>query len=342
MTLCVILLCLTIPVYAMEIEPPEVPEAGEKYMPENTESFADGLMFIFRSALSQLLPEISESAALCFYVFSVTVLVCVVDLFPGANQTATHLVSALLLGVILLKPSNALIALGSKTVTEMTEYSKLLFPVLTGVLAAQGAATASAALYAGSTFFSTVLSTMVSKLVLPMLYGYFSLCIAGAAIGDSMLDDLKKFVKWLVTWGLKIILYVFTAYIGITGVVTGTADASAVKFAKLTISGMVPVVGSIIADASETILVSAGIMKNAVGTYGILAILSVMIGPLLKIGIQTLLLKVTAYICAVFSSKKEGMLLKDISDGLGMILAMTGTVCLLLLISSVCFMKGVS
>ena len=156
------------------------------------------------------------------------------------------------------------------------------------------------------------------------------------------MNDLKNFAKWLITWILKIILYIFIAYIGITGVVSGTADASAVKFAKLTISGMVPVVGSIISDASETILVSAGVLKNTAGIYGILAIIAVFIGPLLKIGAQYLILKMTAYLCSVFSSKKESELLKDFSAGLGMIVAMAGTVCLLLLISVVCFMKGLS
>ena len=339
---CCLIFFLTVPVQAMQIEPPEVPEAGEKYMPEDTESFADGLWFVVRSAMEQFLPEITDAASSCLGIFAVMILLSIVDVFPGANQTVIHLAATVLLGVILLQPSNALIKLGSDTVIQMTEYCKLLLPVLTGALAAQGGVTASTGLYAGAAFFSSVLSVLVTNMILPMLYSYLCLCLASAAIGESLIKDLKEFVKWLITWGLKIILYVFTAYIGITGVVSGTADASAVKIAKLTISGMVPIVGSIISDASETILVSAGIMKNAAGVYGILAILAILVGPLLKIGAQYLLLKLTAYICAVFSRKQESELLKDFSGGLGMVLAMTGTVCLLLLISIVCFMKGVS
>lgn len=336
------LFCLIVPVQAMEIEPPEVPKSGEKYMPEDTESFAEGLWFVIKTALEELLPEITDAAGSCLSIFSVMILLSIVDVFPGANKNAVHLVSTILIGVILLQPSDTLIRLGTDTVVEMTEYSKLLFPVLTGALAAQGGTTASAALYAGTAFFSSVLSVLVTKLILPLLYGYLCLCVASAAIGDQLLTDLKNFAKWLISWGLKIILYAFTAYIAVTGVVSGTADASAVKIAKLTISGMVPIVGNIISDASETILVSAGIMKNAAGIYGILALIATLIGPLLKIGVQYLLLKITAYLCAVFSSKQESELLKDFGAGLGMVLAMTGTVCLLLLISVVCFMKGVS
>ena len=119
-------------------------------------------------------------------------------------------------------------------------------------------------------------------------------------------------------------------------------DASAVKAVKLTISGMVPLVGGIISDASETILISAGLLKNATGIYGLLAILAIFVGPFLKIGTQYVLLKLTAALCSIFSVKRESDLLNDFSGGMGMLLAMAGTVCLFLLISVVCFMRGVT
>ena len=142
--------------------------------------------------------------------------------------------------------------------------------------------------------------------------------------------------------GLKIILYVFTGYIGITGVVSGSADASMIKATKLTISGSVPVVGSILSDASETILISAGIMKNAAGVYGVLAIAALWIGPFLKIVMQYLLLKTTAAVCGVFGTKRTVSLIQDFSSAMGFVLAMISTISLLLTIAVVCFMKGVA
>ena len=113
------------------------------------------------------------------------------------------------------------------------------------------------------------------------------------------------------------------------------------KAAKITISGMVPVVGGILSDASEAVLVGAGVVKSGVGVYGLLAVISVVTVPFLKIGIQYLLLKVTAATVSIFSSKQTTELISDFSTALGMLLAATGTICLMLLISTVCFMKGV-
>ena len=128
----------------------------------------------------------------------------------------------------------------------------------------------------------------------------------------------------------------------ITGVISGTVDASALKATKLTITGMVPVVGGILSDASETILVSAGVMKSAAGVYGIFAILAVCVRPFVEIGALYLLLKLTGAVSSVFADKSATELIQSFSTGMGFVLAMTGTVCVLLLVSIVCFMKGMS
>ena len=82
-------------------------------------------------------------------------------------------------------------------------------------------------------------------------------------------------------------------------------------------------------------------MKNAAGLYGIFALLAIFLNPFLKIGIHYILLKATAAICGVYGAKSAIDLIDDFSATMGLLLAMTGSVCLLLLISTVCFMKGV-
>ena len=175
---------------------------------------------------------------------------------------------------------------------------------------------------------------------MPALYIYLCLSVAGCATENETVKTAQGFVKWLITWSLKWVLYIFTGYISITGVVSGTVDASALKAAKITLTGVVPVVGNILSDATETILISAGVMKNAAGVYGIFAILALCVSPFVKIGVQYILLKLTGAACSVFGYKPAGSLIKDFSAAMGLVLAMTGTVCVLLLVSLVCYMRG--
>ena len=124
--------------------------------------------------------------------------------------------------------------------------------------------------------------------------------------------------------------------------VSGTTDAAALKVAKMTISGTVPVVGGILSDASEAVLVGAATVKNAAGIYGMFAVLAITLAPFVKIGTHYLLLKGTAALCQAFADKKCGELISDFSAVLGFLLAMTGAGCLILIISTTCFLKGVS
>lgn len=332
---------LIIPVSAMEFTAPSAPESAKPYMPENQETFAQGLWYILKTAISKLRPELTNASNNCFCVIAAVLLMSVLNSFSKYSETCIRLVGAVVIGILLLDPFHSLIQLSTNTVNELTDYGKLLLPVMTAAMAAHGGISASAALYTGTVFFNALLATVISKFIIPALYIYLCLSIANCAIEQDMLKKSCDFVKWITTWCLKTVLYVFTGYISITGVISGAVDASTLKAAKMTISGVVPVVGKILSDATETILVSAEVMKSAAGVYGVLAIISICISPFLQVGAQYLLLKLSGAVCNMFGYKPAVTLLGDFTTGMGFILAMTGSVCMLLLISLVCFLRGI-
>ena len=140
---------------------------------------------------------------------------------------------------------------------------------------------------------------------------------------------------------MKLVLSLFTGYMAITGVISGTADAAAVKVTKMAISGAVPVVGGMLSNATETVLASAAAVRSTAGVLGLLAILAITAAPFLKLGAQYLLLKLTAALCGVVGSENHTALTENFAQAMGLLLATTGTCCLIQLISTVCFMKGV-
>lgn len=341
--LVVLIVCmLPFPVLAADPSVPTVPPAGEKYMPENTESFGDGLWEILTDAVSALQPAITDAAACCAKLIAAALLLATVSQFRGSYQKTLSLTGALTVSALLLTDTSAMTALAADTVTQISDYGKMLIPVMTGAMAASGGGGTAVSLYTGTVIFDGVLSSCISRLLLPLVRIYLVLAVANSAIGEGILVKLRDLAKWLMTWILKIVLYVFTGYMGITKVVSGSADASVLKATKLTISGMVPVVGGILADASDTVLASAGIAKSTAGVYGLLAVAAVAVEPFLRIGVQYLMLKMTAAVCAVFAPKETAGLIQNFSTAMGLLLAMTGSVCLMLLISIVCFMKGVA
>lgn len=337
----ILLLSLSIPVSAA-IVAPEVPQDGQTVFPESQENFGNSLWQMLRRTLQQGQPAVASSAKLCLSVIGTTLVLSLLRSVEGKSKAVLELAGVICVSAIMLGSANSMIEQGTDTVWQISQYGKLLLPVMTAALAAQGGSVSAASLYGASALFDTLLCSLISTVLVPMVYIYLILAILNALTEDGILKKLKDLCKWAMSWFFKVILYTFTGYITITGVIGGTADQTAIKATKLTISGMVPVVGGILSDASETILVSAGVVKNSAGVYGMLAILAVTLLPFFTIGVHYLLLKLTAAICGVFAPNAVSALLEDFSGAMGLSLAMVGSVCMIQLISVVCFLKGMS
>ncbi len=335
-----LILAMAVPVSATDIAAPPLPEEAEELLSEGTNGFSQQLWEMVKTAVKKTQPQVAKSMKLCLSLLATGLLLSVLQSYQGSSKSAVELSGVIGVSCLMLGSTGSMISLGIETIENISHYGRLLLPVMTAALAAQGGITSSGALYAGTALFDSLLCSVVTSLLIPMAYVYLVLSIVNAATADDLIKKLRGFVKWALVWVLKCLLYVFTGYITLTGVITGTADQTAVKAAKLTISGMVPVVGGILSDASETILVSAALAKNTVGISGMLVILSLTILPFFTIGIHYLLLKVTAAISGAFSPKSVSTLMEDFTVVMGLVLAMTGAVCLLQLISAVCFLRG--
>lgn len=321
---------------------PSPPEGVESILPTEQTGLGDALLSMLQSALEAISPDITQAIAVCITLCAAMLIVSMLQTLHTKIKALAALVTALTISAILFSGTNALISQAAQTVSRLSDYGKLLIPVMTTALAAQGGISSSATIYTTTAVFDALLTALISKLLIPMVYIFLALSIANSAIGEDILKKLRDFMKWLISWSLKTILYIFTGYVTITGVVSGVTDMTAMKATKLTISGMVPVVGGILSDASEAVLVGAGAIKSTVGVGGMIVIFAIVIGPFLRIGVHYLLLKFTSAITAVFSDAKSSELIQDFSTAMGFLLAMTGTVCVMFLISVVCMMRGMN
>ena len=334
-------LSLSVPASASEIQAPEVPESAMDIMPENTDSFGNALVELLRKGILLIQPELDGALRTCSGILICALLYSILPILSEKLTEPMAMAWSVALGTVMLQRTGTMIGYAADALRQICDYGKLLCPVLTTALAAQGGITASAALYTGTIAFITLLSTLVSRLLIPLVYIFLLFSVAGSAIGEGFFRNLADGVKHLLTWLLKTLLIVFTTYMSVTGVVSGTTDAAALKTAKVTLSSVVPVVGGILSDASESVLVSMGILKNAAGIYGILAVLALFMGPFVKVGVQYLLLKGSAALCSLFGDKRISSLIGDFSTAMGLLVAMVAAGCVLILISTVCYLKGI-
>ena len=237
-----VLSLFAMPVQASELTAPRVPDSGEELMPE-TESFTQGLMDLLEKGLQTIHPDLYQAMGAMAALVASALIVGMVSCISGETAELAELAGAVCICAAMFLSMNSMIRLGAQTVTDISEYGKLLLPVLAAALAAQGGIAASGALYAGTAAFNTLLSGMISKVLIPMVYLFLGFSAALAMTGEGSLKQMRDLTKTFLSWCLKTILTVFTTYMAITGVVSGTTDAAALKATKVTISSFVPVVG---------------------------------------------------------------------------------------------------
>ena len=235
----------------------------------------------------------------------------------------------------------AMIGLGRDTVGKIELFSESLLPVMAVLTAATGGVT-SAALRQGATVFcSQILIGIIDGFLIPMVYAYVAVNCVCAAIGNPGLQKVAALIKSCVSGLLTAVLLLFVGYLTASGALSGSVDASAIKATRMAVSRAIPVVGGILADASESILIGAGILRGSVGIAGLLVVLAICITPFLRLAVQYLIYKVTAALCAAIAQPRLSQLIDAIGSAFGLVLGMTGACALVLLFSIVSAVSAV-
>lgn len=259
----------------------------------------------------------------------------------GAVPDFVPLGCAVVISSIAVGDIKGLIGLGSETLTAMSDFSKVLLPSLAASASAAGAITSASAKYAATALFMDILISVAAQVILPLIYTYIAVIIANAAVGNEALAGVQSLIKWVLTSLITVLMIVFTAYLGVTGVISGTSDAVATRVAKTTISTVLPVVGGIIADAAGTVLGGAAVLKNALGVFGMLVIICLCLGPFLNLGVHYLLYKAAAGLSQTMSDKRLGGLIGGIGSAFGFVMALVGSCAIMLFFSIISSIKVV-
>ena len=310
-----------------------VPEGARQWMdeldPAVQTDFGAAVGEIFQDAVAQSGPIWRSAFGLMLRVLLIVVLCQMVEAL-GEVQGSQAVALA-----------GALVGRGRETLEEISSFSTLLMPVMAAAAAASGGTVSAGGLYAVTVVFSNLLIRLSTALFLPMIYADLALAMVDAALQQERLQGLRQCLAWVIRNGLKGVMYAYTGFMAVTGVLSGSADAAALKAAQMTISTVVPVVGGIISSAAETVLSSAGLLRSAAGTFGMLAVLGAFVTPFLQIGISYLAFKVTAALSAVLGSG-QGRLLEALTGAAGNLLAMVGSATVMSLLACCCFMKVVT
>ena len=261
----------------------------------------------------------------------------------GEGLNAVRLAGALGVTALAGMELNTITGLGREALANMDLFSKALLPVLTAAAAASGSPTAATMRQVATMFASDLLLTAGNRLLLPLIYAFVAVSMVCAAAGNPGLRQVAALLKWTVTTILSVLLMAFVGYLLASRAIAGPVDAAAVKAARFALSGAIPVVGGILRDASEVILAGAGILRGAVGLFGMLVILAICLTPFLQMAAHYLVYKAAAALAAVVADPTLAELIGAIGGAFALLMglmAASGLVLLCSIVSAVTIAAG--
>lgn len=304
--------------------------------------FAQNVFSVFKKAVSKAFSKLRYSAVTILRVILIIVFCRIADLhIEDRNKLTVSAAGAIAIVAACSGGVNTLIEVARQTLDDISAFSDVLLPVMVSAATASGSLTGAGAAYTLAAFFSSVIIKFCNSVLVPVVYAYLALATADSVLQQKQLKPIRELLGWITEKGLRCVVYIYTGLLTITGLLTSGVDSAALKATKLTISGAVPVVGSIISNASETVLSSAAVLKNTIGAFGMLAVLAIFLVPFLEIGISYVMFKMGTAIGGMLDSK-HSELIASISTVMGYLLAMTATGALISLLTCCGFLRMVS
>lgn len=168
---------------------------------------------------------------------------------------------------------------------------------------------------------------------LPLCFLSGILYIVNGLSDRIKISGMASLLKQIVTWGLAGILALYGSVVVIQGATGAVIDGAATKTAKVAISAFIPVAGKYMADATDTIISCALIIKNSAGITTMIVTLVSCIVPILKIYIIIMLYRFAAAVIEPIAEERLFDCLTDISECMKIILGIVGAALFMFLLA---------
>ena len=252
----------------------------------------------------------------------------------GESETADGVEFAcfMLMTVSAIRIFSHTVGYGVEVIKDLSTFITKLSPVFVALLVSGGTSVTAAAFHPILSGAVYVMTVVVDKCIVPLVYLSAVLGIVGHITPRLQLTAFTKLIRGTGKWILLMSLTIFTGVTAAYGFAAPGIDAIALRSMKFAVGSFVPVVGGLLSDTVETVLSGTRLMKNAVGTAGIIAVTTICVVPIIKILVIKIMLEVCTAVAEPLADKRIMGMLKDISASVSMVLGMVITVSMLFII----------
>lgn len=244
--------------------------------------------------------------------FSIVVIGIICSLFKnlqssfsseGISQIAFFSCYAILI-ILLSKTFIISLSLAKDVIVQIATFMDKVLPLLAALLIASGGLTQAATMDPIILGATILIPKIYLNIIIPLILITFVLQFANNISTEPKLSNLCGLIKKSTVWIQGFIITVFIGVLTIRGISSSTIDAVTLKTTKFTIDNFIPIVGKSLSDAISSVAGYSLIIKNAIGSIGLIVIILIIIYPIIKIVLSSLIFKLSAALLEPITDKR--------------------------------------
>ena len=243
-----------------------------------------------------------------------------------------YYVQYILIVTILSKNISQILIDVKDSIQQLNDFTNTLIPLLTTLLIASGNVISSNTIEPILLLITNIISNFLVNVLLPVILCALALDIVSKISDNVQIDRLSKYMKKSSTWILTIIIGTFISMASLETGLTSSVDKTTKNIGKQVISTAVPVVGSVVGNAIDTISGYSNIIKNATGFVGIIVILSICFKPIINLACITITYYLGVCLAEPICDKKIVDLIESFADTFKILLAILVSITVLIII----------
>lgn len=251
----------------------------------------------------------------------------------------TYYVQYILIVTLIMKNFADILTMVRTSIDSLVGFMNSLVPLLITLMLTTGNIASAGITEPIILFIITFIGNFITTVLIPFILIANVLGIVSKVSPRVQVDKLAKFFNSSVVWVLGIVLTIFVGVLSVEGSLSSTVDGITAKTAKAAVTNFIPVVGKILGDAVDTVIGCSNVLKNAVGIVGVIVIVCICIGPIIKLAVLMALYYLAEAVCQPIADEKIVKLLDQMGDTFKMLLAIMCSVSVMLIVGTTLVIK---
>ena len=252
--------------------------------------------------------------------------------FSSGAARISQLACFMALAAIALGSFRLVLEIGQKTIDQMVSFMMGMLPQMLVLVAGLGNVHAAATLFPVLMTTCTAFANAMQNIVFPLIILSAILSLVNHLSEGLKVEKMAKFFGQMAQLSLAFFLTLFVGILTLRAVYSSVMDKLALRTTKFVTDNAIPVVGKMFSDTIEVAAGYVVMIKQAIGIFGVIIILGIVVFPLIKVGTIALIYKIAAAVAEPLGDSRTAAILDTMSAHLFLMLAAVAAVALMFFI----------